>query len=227
LFGFPNFQATSGLGYPFICHIGDLAGEAPFYNLDADRSELTLMTAWCAGQTRPVIFDVGANVGFIATQLAQMLRDQEAVVVAFEPVSSTFAKLKHSVQALGLESCVWPVCCAISDRPGFASIAFNDSQSLFAQMRPDTLNGRVGQKTTWVATQTLNTAVSALALTPTLLKVDVEGFEAHVLRGAEQLLSGPNAPAIMFELNPLTLREVASSVSAVADALPRYRFFYV
>ena len=31
----------------------------------------------------------------------------------------------------------------------------------------------------------------------------------------------------MFELNPVTLREVGSSASCIADALPRYDFFYI
>src|SRR6266576_1140699 len=226
-FGVRSFKTTSGLGHPFICHVGDFAGEAPFYGSDTDRSELTLMAAWCSGQTRPVIYDVGANLGFVATQLAQMLHNRQPVVVAFEPVWSTFAKLRYSVKVLGLEGCVIPVCCAISDRAGFSSVAFDDAQSLFAQVRPDTLNARVGRKSNWVATQTIDTAVEGLALTPTLLKVDVEGFEAHVFRGAERLLSGPDAPAIMFELNPMTLREVGSSVSAIATALFGYEFIYV
>ena len=145
-FGVRSFKTTAGSRHPFICHVGDFAGESPFYSLNQDRAELAIMAAWCSGQTRPVIYDVGANLGFLSTQLAQMIRNQQPVVVAFEPVWSTFEKLKHSIQVLGLEDCVWPVCCAITDRAGLALVPFDEAQSVFAQMRTDTSNARVGRK---------------------------------------------------------------------------------
>jgi hypothetical protein len=36
---------------------------------------------------------------------------------------------------------------------------------------------------------------------PTLLKIDVEGFETEVIKGAERLLSSPDLKAIIIELN--------------------------
>ncbi len=51
-----------------------------------------------------------------------------------------------------------------------------------------------------VATRTLDSVLSELAITSVdVLKVDVEGFEAAVFRGAERLLSGPNPPIVVFE----------------------------
>lgn len=60
-----------------------------------------------------------------------------------------------------------------------------------------------------------------------LLKIDVEGYEAHVLRGARMLLHEPTPPVISFELNPSTLRDVRSSIEAVAAELRDYRIFYI
>src|SRR5262249_45880997 len=43
--GISNFVARSGLGYNFVCHVGDLAA-FPFYHLGAYRAELELASAW-------------------------------------------------------------------------------------------------------------------------------------------------------------------------------------
>ena len=72
--GMQRFVATSALGHPFVCHLGDFLGENPFYNRDAFRIELELCAAWLRTEEKPVVFDVGANVGFWSTHLAQCLR---------------------------------------------------------------------------------------------------------------------------------------------------------
>lgn len=223
-----SFKSRSGLGYPFLCHVGDFAGEVPFYNREHSRIEIEFMAAWCARREQALVFDVGANVGFVATQLAQAAKTSECHVIAFEPVYPTFAKLLKSVQRLGLESRISPVCCAVSDRAGgVCSVAYNDGESLFAQVRHDTLNSRAGRRLTWSSEVTLDSVVQSIGRKPMLLKIDVEGYEAHVLRGARALLNGPDAPVICFELNPMTLAEVGSSVGAVAAELGAYRFFYL
>jgi FkbM family methyltransferase len=227
LLGIKSFKARSGLGYPFLCHVGDFAGEAPFYNREYSRTEITFMARWCARYPQSIVFDVGANVGFVATQLAQTIKTLNCHIIAFEPVYQTFAKLKQSIQDLGLQSQIAPVCCVVSDCGGVCSVAFNSSESLFAQVRQDTLNSRAGNSLTWCPEVTLDSVVKALGGSPTLVKIDVEGHEAHVLRGARALLRGPDAPAICFELNPVTLREVGSSVDAVAAEMRGYRYFYL
>jgi FkbM family methyltransferase len=226
--GVKCFVSRSGLGYPFLCHLGDFAGEVPFYNRGHSRTEIEFMASWCKRHPRSLVFDVGANIGFVATQLAQAAKASECRIVAFEAVYSTFAKLTESVKRLGLQEQIVPICCAVSDRPGgICSIAFDSRESLFAQVRDDTGNRRAGSSLAWTAEVTLDSVVESMGQKPTLLKIDVEGYEAHVLRGARSLLQGPEAPAICFELNPLTLKEVESSVEAVAQELRAFRFFYL
>jgi FkbM family methyltransferase len=223
-----SFVSRSGLGYPFLCHVGDFAGEIPFYNRAHSFSEIDFMANWCEQHPGSLVFDVGANVGFVATQLAQAAKASECRIVAFEAVYVTFVKLTESVHKLGLQERILPVCCAVSDQPGgICSIAFNSKESLFAQVRDDTDNIRAGGALAWTAKVTLDSVIESTGRKPALLKIDVEGHEAHVLRGARSLLRGPDAPVICFELNPLTLSEVGSSVAAVAQELPMYRFFYL
>jgi FkbM family methyltransferase len=226
--GVRSFRAQSGLGYPFLCHIGDFSGEVPFYNRGHSRAEIQLMAEWCRRHPHSLVFDVGANVGFVATQLAQAGKAANCRILAFEPVYDTFAKLTESIQRLGLQNQISLVCCAVSDRGGgVCSVAFDKNKSLFAQVRQDTVNARAGSTLTWCSEVTLDSVVESIGCRPALLKIDVEGYEAHVLRGARALLQGPGAPVICFELNPMTLGEVGSAVESVAAELRGYRFFYL
>ncbi len=226
--GIRNFKATSQAGHDYICHVGDFSGENPFYNPSGDQLGLSLMSAWCCQQENPVVYDVGANLGFVCTQLAQIIRagGREPLIVAFEPVWSTFSKLRYSIAALGLQAEIVPVCAAISDQPGFASIVFDEKQSLYAQLSRDTSNPRTGSETSFVPIQTLDLAAKTFP-PPTLLKVDVEGFEAHVIRGCPGLLSAADPPAIFMEINPVTMGEVGSSPDEVSRVLEGWSFFYV
>jgi FkbM family methyltransferase len=183
------------------------------------------MAEWCRRHPNSLVFDIGANIGFVASQLGQLGKASNCRILAFEPVYDTFAKLTESIKTLGLESQIFPVCCAVSDQVGgLCSIAFDNSNSLFAQVRPGTVRS---DSLNWSAVVTLDSVVESIGCKPTLLKIDVEGYEAHVLRGARALLQGPGAPVICFELNPKTLGEVGSGVEFVATALKGYRFFYV
>jgi FkbM family methyltransferase len=225
--GVKHFRATSGLGLPFICHLGDLAGEVPFYNRVHSKKEIMLMSSWCSTFENPMIVDVGANNGFIATQVAQLLRHRHPRIYAFEPVPSTFAQLKLSVDRLGLNESVIPVCSALSDTNGIAQICYNPRESVYAQVKSDTANPRVGRCSAFSAAVTLDQVVASLRVKPSLIKIDVEGFEPHVLRGAANLLSNCEPPAICFEWNPLAASEVKSSLSEISQMLTGYRFFYV
>ena len=226
-FGVKSFRASSALGLPYICHVGDESGEAPFYNRKMSMPELAVMSAWCETIDNPVIFDIGANNGFIATQLAQLLRKKNPRIYAFEPVPSTFAQLKTSVESLGLENVVFPICRAVSDSSGEVKLFYNPRQSLFAQVRDDELNPRVGSQSVSVQTTTVDETSDSLHVTPNLLKVDVEGFEPRVFRGAQRLLQGGNPPALCFEWNPFALSEIKNTTSQLTQSLPNYRLYYV
>ncbi len=224
--GVTTFIATSKIGYDFVCHTGDLAN-FPFYHPRAYQAELELCATWLQGQNRPVIYDVGANGGFFSTHLAQMLAGRAPRIYAFEPVPDTFAKLRESIQRLGLNDSVYPIPAAVVDNPGPVQISYSARNSLLAQVSPCGLNPRAGDKLVQAKGITLDEFCSSVQAVPQLLKIDVEGSEVASLRGARGLLSRPDRPAILFEQNPITLRESGFSVRALRDLLPGYRLHYV
>lgn len=225
--GVKYFRALSGTGQPFICHLGDSNGENPYYNFASSRTEIILMACWCRQFDGPVIFDVGGNVGFIATQLAQLLRERRPRIFSFEPVPFTFERLLSSVRLLKLEEFVYPVCSALSSEPAVARITYSEWDTMFAQINEGEPNNRVGDKTAWCSVLTVDGVRAAVGTTPALIKVDVEGHEVNVLRGATAVLSGDDAPGICLESNPIALSECNSSVRELSEQLSAYELFYI
>ena len=144
--GKKRITSKSGIGHPFVCHLGDFLGENPFYNREAFRTELEVCASWLRTENKPIVFDVGANVGFWSTHLAQMIDTQSPEIYAFEPVPSTFCKLRESVEDLSLESSVFPIAVAITDRPRSLRLSYSPQDSLFAQIADHGLNTRVGDQ---------------------------------------------------------------------------------
>jgi FkbM family methyltransferase len=225
--GIRRFRSKSGLGLPFICHVGDSLGENPFYNREAFSTELRLCAAWLKDCDSPTVYDVGANVGFWSTHLLQMVGSSRATIYSFEAVPQTFVKLVESIELLGLNGLIQPVAAAVLDFSGPVQLSYSAWNSLFAQVTPDRINARAGDRIVQVASVTLDQFSAKLGLSPALVKIDVEGSEGAVLRGGINLFSQINPPALLFEFNPLTLSEVGERSDSIKRVLSRYAIFYV
>ena len=120
-----------------------------------------------------IVFDIGANVG-IYTLLFSARSGRSGRVVAFEPSPRNVAYLKQHL-ALNDASNVEVVEAAVSDAVGRSS--FDSAGNSCA--------GRLHSDGDFlVRTTTIDQFVASSGLKPSLLKVDVEGGEADVLRGA-------------------------------------------
>lgn len=142
-----------------------------------------------------VFVDVGANVGYF-TLLAATLG---ARVVAYEPTPSVFARLKENV-ALNRFEHTQLVNAAVMDKPGTLSLHLSgddpEANSLFGN----------DAQSVQVPAISLDDDLAARGIHRVdLLKIDAEGAEAFVLDGATRLLSSPNPPAIIVEVNAFTL----------------------
>src|SRR5258705_7432346 len=99
---------------------------------------------------------MGANVGFVSTQLAQMLAARSPTIYAFEPVPTTFAKLVQTVHRLGLNDRVHPIPAAVLDDPRQVCLSYSLRNSLYAQITPHGLNPRVGDHLAYAPGVTLD-----------------------------------------------------------------------
>lgn len=132
--------------------------------------------------------DVGANTG-VMTVLAGGVTG--ASVMAFEPDEETFGWLKRNVSANGLESRVRCYAMAVADTAGEMRL----TKGLGAENRAARPGEDAAQR---VACVRLDTVLEDAK--PTVLKVDVEGFETPVLSGAERVLDDRSLQAAILEL---------------------------
>jgi FkbM family methyltransferase len=143
------------------------------------------------------VIDIGANIGYY-TILASKLIGPAKRVYAFEPQARVLIKLRRNIEASGLPNVtVFPL--ALSD--GAGSVPFHVPQEGAESHGSIHANGRFEvMKIVDVETQRLDDVLSNLGSPEIgLIKMDAEGAELPILRGATTLLSGPNRPVLVFE----------------------------
>jgi FkbM family methyltransferase len=139
-----------------------------------------------------LFFDIGANVGSY-TILASGVR--KATTVSFEPIPSTYMALKENVKLNNLESFV------VLKNMGLGS----EKAVMKFTSQHDTVNHVIAKDE--ISTETIEIQVDTvdnLAFIhgcPSLIKIDVEGFETEVLNGMTNIFKNDNLKAIIIELN--------------------------
>lgn len=163
------------------------------------------------------IVDVGANFGWYATLFAQQAGPC-GKVIAFEPVPSTLARLRENLELNRLSDRVTTVQSAVGSACGEATIYVFDklSHSCASLSRL----GESEYRATPTPVVTLDSYIDAQRLERVdFLKCDVEGSELSVLQGAARLLSRPDAPIVLIELNSNTSRSFGYEKQDVWRAL--------
>ena len=132
--------------------------------------------------------DVGANMGSY-TLLASAVRG--ARTVCFEPNPTTFARLSQNLLLNHLGERVTAHLAGVGEKPGFLRLSLNQdcgNHILCDNEREEGVEVKV---------VTLDEILAGTC--PSLLKIDVEGFELSVLRGAGAILKGPGLHSIILE----------------------------
>ena len=80
---------------------------------------------------------------------------------------------------------------------------------------------------TWANAIPLDTFCALVGSRPSLVKIDAEGSEPAVLRGAAQLLARSEPPALLFEFNPITLAECEEHIDTLGASLTGHILYYV
>ena len=140
-------------------------------------------------------FDVGANVGIFSVALARAV-GSDGQVVAIEPDPASVRRLRGNL-ALNSVANARVVEAAANDREGMVELHIADDpayNSVFA------IEGRHAQAgTVWVPSVRLDQIWSDLGCpSVSFVKVDVEGAEASVIRGAAVMILTAR-PALLME----------------------------
>lgn len=128
-----------------------------------------------------VLFDVGANVGQTANEFAFWWPD--ARILSFEPVAQSFAALCENTAHLSNVKCFQ---LALGAEPGTTQMLLAGQAVSFRIVQEgQSENGQTER----VSLDTVDAVASRLSVDSiSYLKIDTEGHDLHVLRGAASLL---------------------------------------
>jgi FkbM family methyltransferase len=133
------------------------------------------------------VFDIGANVGQFAKELRA--NGYAGHIVSFEPTSAAHAKLTR----IAADDSLWDIAprVALGDRDGDAEInvsANSESSSLLTvldrSVKAEAQSAFTGCEA--VAVRRLDSIIRPEWNSPFGFKIDTQGYELHVLRGARE-----------------------------------------
>lgn len=158
--------------------------------------------------------DVGANVG-LHTILAAFHMGQRGRVLAVEPVPANLELLRKNLQLNGLLDMCQIFPFALTET-GNLSISMSVEPGLSAAASISQTS-RNTENSISVATTTLDDICEGAEKIPDLIKIDVEGAEHEVLKGARRTLSA--GPDLLIEVHRYALPDFGSSEEALSEYL--------
>jgi FkbM family methyltransferase len=161
------------------------------------------------------VADIGANVGFYSLLMSRLVGDR-GKVRAFEPNPRVYQRLLRNLSLNNAKN-VTPHQLALSESEGEISLHLPplDTHGL-ASLRNQ---GWKGGETVQVATRRLDDFLSGERVD--VIKVDVEGAELLVLKGAEKTIT-EQRPCLLLEFNPRVTQSFGYSPVEIARLVMRY-----
>jgi FkbM family methyltransferase len=208
----PRVRARYGVR--FECDLKDKVTREIYYTGFSNRDCRILKGLVKPGQ---VILDAGANVGYFSLLCAKWLRGR-GTVHSFEPFPETGQRFERNLE----------LNPAIRQLVHIHRVALSDSTGTMGMTVPDEgnkgCNFLSSSGTVRVDATTLDSFCKEERLTRVdLVKVDVEGSELALVRGAEQSIRRFR-PILMIEVNPSALARFGQTAAGLIEAICRLRY---
>jgi FkbM family methyltransferase len=175
-----------------------------------------------------VYFDVGANVG-ITTVLAS-LAAKRVRIVAFEPTAECAEVWRKNIKTNGIENATL-FECALGETSGSMDFITEKSASVANRLNLGSTLERYAIKdydpasVTQIPVTTIDEVCARLGIQQvSLLKIDVEGAEPAVLRGAGKMLQNRAIQAVFLEFVPEYMRDMGEDIGAFVESIYSYGY---
>lgn len=183
-------------GLELLVPLDDFVGRAAYFVGDLDRKLSGIIRRVVRPGDR--VMDVGANIGIVSVQLAKLVGGS-GVVHSFEPNPNLRDLLGRSLDRNGLKNVrVHPY--ALGDEEAEFTLSYaqgNFGSGTLTAPPPD--QGWISVK---VPVRTLSSLAEDIGLRDVrLVKVDVEGYEPQVFRGAKEWLASHPPDVFLVETN--------------------------
>jgi FkbM family methyltransferase len=166
------------------------------------------LLAWLQDWLKPddVFWDVGANFGFTAMPAARIV-GESGHVIAIEPSEGNLQHLRRHISLNNLDGIITVMKGAVSETHGgtiklsLLNNGVSPSNSLMFSGKTNEAAPKVSQEVD-VASISLDGLLAQKNNFPTMVKIDVEGAELQVLKGASTLINSESAPIILLAVHP-------------------------
>jgi FkbM family methyltransferase len=186
-----------------------------YYAADYEPGTFGFLRAWCRpGDT---VLDVGAHIGLFTVFMSRLV-GPAGRVLSFEPTPCTCGVLRETVRINFCESNVEVHQAAVSKGSG-RGILFDTGDVL--SNANSLVPTRRSQCEISVATVSIDEVVPR-GEEVRLLKIDVEGAELDVLRGAGRTFA-TSPPAVHLGLHPPQIRQAGGTLEEIWDLLRDHR----
>ena len=180
----PEIQLTVPIGIrPF----------GQFEVMSYEDSMIQFVSDLVGNTTNPVtLIDCGADFGLVSARLLAC-NPKITKILAFEPNADAFPFLAHNTELWPVEATAYPFAVADYVGQGEFNTPSFDKSAHAAFVTPSS-SGALNVVT-----------IDSLGIEPpgtALLKIDVEGAEQSVVKGAQQLLSSATDVVVIFEAHP-------------------------
>lgn len=175
--------------------------------------EFRNFTSHCAANM--LLFDIGAHFGVFS--LAAAHYGGRAIAVDPSPMA-----MRMVTTEVSLNSCrdrIQTLQAAVSDAKGVMEML---TSGVFSAGYFRVANGRLKKDLTRTRATTIDEMAFSYGV-PTHIKIDVEGYEAAVLRGARDILSRAS-PLLFVELHNEMVAADGGDPNAALEELERYRY---
>jgi FkbM family methyltransferase len=140
-----------------------------------------------------VVIDIGANIGYYALIEAPQCK----IVYAIEPVSVNYQRLKTNISLNNMK--IETIQCAVGSFNGHDDIFINKGCNWSSFTTCDNVD-TIGHEQ--VEIHTLDTLIRDFEIPqPTFVRMDVEGYESEIIKGASNTLKLPNLK-LFIEFHP-------------------------
>ena len=180
----------------------------------SDRAERRIL----AGRLQPgaVAVDAGANIGIYSQFLSRCV-GAGGTVHSFEPSPDNYRRLREGLEGVAN---VRPNQLAVSDETGESTLYISDNLNVDHRAYPTTGDSR---RTVTIRATTLDDYFKPGERVD-LIKMDIQGFELHALRGAARVLDDNPEVALLLEFWPYGLKQAGGSAGELVSFLEGQRF---
>lgn len=160
---------------------------------------------FCEAVDSPLLIDIGANLGSYSIPIAKNIQEKNGQVIAFEPQRIIYYQLCANAFINRLEN-FYAFNKAVSDKAGDVEIpefdySTNNNIGAFSLDKNARIEHGIESsvKNKFNLVESIKLDELEVDRAPAFIKMDVEGYEINVLRGALSFLKRHNYPPFLFE----------------------------